>query len=100
MRAVLLEKTDTLRAWFDSLGGPDVIPVRLMTCMPASSLSVIGLGASSVGRSFTGLTVMTKVRATVLLEPWPSLTTTVIVEAPKASGVGAKVSVPLLLELL
>ena len=58
------------------------MPVRVTVCAGASSLSVSALSGSSVGASLTASTVTVKVRLTVLLAPWPSLTVTVIVAVP------------------
>src|SRR5689334_9727765 len=75
------------------------MPVKPTVWTGASSLIVMGFGASSVGRSLTGLTVTVKVRTTVLLALWPSLTVTVMVAVPNASATGLKSSAPVLFGL-
>ena len=55
--------------------------------VPPSAIVWLAI-AVSVGRSFTPLTVTVKVRLTVLLAAWPSLTLTVIVAVPFELGVG------------
>src|SRR5437773_681147 len=98
MMAGLLDVTATDNGWLASLAGPALMPVRTTVCAGASSFSVMGLGVSKLGGSLAALIVMVKVRVTVLLEPWPSLTVTVIVTGPLAavfaSGSGVKVKVP------
>src|SRR5436189_34171 len=68
------------------------MPDRLTTLVGASSLSVTGLRALSVGGSLTALMVTVKVRTILLLSAWPSLAVTVMVTVPKASGSGVNFS--------
>ena len=75
-------------------------PARLMksawaTCSGAGSLGVRPLIAASVGVSFTGATVTTKLRVTTLFSDWPSFTVTVMVEVPDPLATGVNASVPL-----
>src|SRR2546427_495270 len=70
IRAGLLETAVTLSVSF-SLAAPELMPVGLTVCGPASSSSVTALNASRVGGSLTGLTVTPTVP--VALPPWLSL---------------------------
>src|SRR4051812_21874387 len=98
MIAGLLDSADAVSAWPASFAGPALMPVRLTVCAAASSFSVTGLGAFTVGASLIGLIVTAKVRVMMLLAPAPSLTVTVIVAGPPAAvlalAVVVKVSVP------
>ncbi len=81
--------------WSDSLAGPVVMPVSVTVCSPESSSMAAGfVMSSSVGASFTGLTVMFTVSITGREIPEPvfplSLVTTWIEAAPLKSCVGVK----------
>src|SRR4051794_21635135 len=101
MRAGLPDVAATLSGWPASFAGPALMPVSATVWVGASSLSVTGLGGSSVGASLIGLRVTGKVRVTVLVVPWPSFTVTLRVTGPPAavlaSAAGVKVSVAVLL---
>ena len=82
---------------------PAPIPLRLIVCCAASSAIAAGSAiASSVGRSFTGVTVTVKVRETTPLSTSvarslsrpPSVTVTVMTLDPDAFGTGVYCSVP------
>src|SRR5882672_1807578 len=91
--AVSLEAAVTTKVWL-SFGAPELIPVRL-TNWAGESSGMLGLPiGSSVGGSFTGLTVTVKVRVTMLLEPPPSLMVTVIVVEPDRLATGVNETVP------
>src|SRR5262249_61038896 len=81
--AGLLETADTLMVCPASLAGPAVTPVRTTVCSGASSSIGTFAGASSVGASFTGLTVTVKVASAKA--PAMSVARTVIVLLPNAS---------------
>ena len=63
---VALEVAVTVRVWF-SLAAPELIPVSVTVCVPASSATVRLARGSSVGGSLTALTVTRKAREKVLL---------------------------------
>ena len=77
-----------------SFAAPVPMPARLTLWSPASSARVKLFNAPSVGTSFTAFTVTVKVRLTVLLSAWPSLTVTVIVATPLALAAGVKLKLP------
>ncbi len=96
MRPVLLLEAVTCSGWLLS-PVPAVIPVRFTVCSPASS--AIGAGsaiASSVGGSFTPVTVTVNWRLNVPLSPGvarllsrpPSVTVTVTIAVPNALATG------------
>ena len=66
MSAGLLELARTVKVWF-SLRAPEVMPLRLTVCTPASSLIVRSKRTPSINTSLTELTVTMKVQLTVLL---------------------------------
>ena len=76
------------------MAAPAPMPVRLTVCCAESSPMVSPAIASRVGASFTGVTVMSKVRMVVLLVGALSSTVTVMVAVPWAFGLGVNVSVP------
>src|SRR4051812_30459020 len=104
MRAGLLDDAVTLSGWLLSLAGPALMPDRLTSCGPASSLIDAALSAFKVGASLAGLIVTARLRDTLLLLPWPSLSVTVIVTGPLvtvlAFAAGVKVSVPVVFGLV
>src|SRR4051794_40034523 len=104
MIAGSLEKAATDSGWLASLAGPELMPVKPTVCVGASSLSVTELGGSKFGASLIALIVTVKLRVTLLLSPWPSLTVTLIVTGPLtavfSSGCGVKVNVPVLFGLV
>jgi len=82
-----------------SLAAPELIPVRLTVCVPASSAIVRLAMRSNAGASFTTLTVTVKVRVMRLFNVWLSFTVTVMVAVPLALATGANVRLPLVLGL-
>src|SRR5436189_197972 len=92
MISVSLDVAVTTSGWPDSFGGPALMPVSVTFWVGASSLSGTGLGVFSVGGSLIGLTATVKVRVTLLLWPWPSLTVTVMRAVPNALATGLKVN--------
>src|SRR6266496_4835832 len=89
---VSLEEAVTVSVWF-SLGGPAVIPLRLIVCRPPSSLMVRLPRALRVGGSLTGLTVKRNV-----LVPLPRSVSVTIIEitaVPLELAAGVMVAVRL-----
>ena len=87
--AVLLDVAVTVSTWVSP--PPAAIPVRFTVCALASSRIAAGFAiVSRVGASFTAVTVRTKVSLVVAV---PSLTVTVIVDAPNWLAAGVAVSV-------
>src|SRR5690242_20305367 len=99
IRPGLLEVAVTVSVWI-SLVAPEVMPVRLTACCPASSLMVTLAIASRVGCWLTPLTVTVKERLMVLFWVWPSLTVTVMVQLPKKLGAGVKFREPVVFGLV
>ena len=83
-----------------SSAAPELMPLKLIVCGPASSTMNLSGMASSVGGSLTGLIVTVKVRVAILLDAPPSLTLTVTRAVPLAFVTVLKVSVPPELGLL
>ena len=94
-----LELAVTVRTWF-SFSAPEVMPVKVTVCRPASSLMLRLEIGFKVGGSLTGTTVIVNVRLTVELTVCESFTVTVIVVVPFAFANGAKVSDPVGLGLV
>src|SRR4051812_16019772 len=92
MIAGALEVAVTTNVW-SSFGAPEPIPLRLTVRDPESSAITTSPNGSSVGGSFTGLTVRVKVRVVILLEAPPSLTFTVMSALPDALLAGVKLRV-------
>ena len=93
MRAGLLETAVTVSVCA-SLVAPEVMPVRETVWVTVPRLKAILAGVLRVGASFTGDTVTTNVRVTMLLEEPPSFTLTVMVAEPDFVATGAIVRVP------
>src|SRR6266498_3241642 len=85
MTEVALERAVTLKVC-DSLGAPELMPVSATTCGAAFSRTTMLGSGSSVGGSFTGLTVTMK--ASLAEAPSASATITVIVVVPNWSAAG------------
>ena len=94
-----LELAVTLKVWA-SLAAPELIPLRATLLVPESSVIVKSPRGFRVGLSFTGVTVMLKVRVVMLFELPPSLRVKVIVAVPNAVATGVKASVPLVAGLV
>jgi hypothetical protein len=84
---------------------PELMPVKVILCNPAPTLRTRLLTGSNVGNEFvelvfTALSVMLKVRVTMLLLAPPSLTVTVMTAVPTAFVTGANVNVPVVYALV
>src|SRR5882724_5448535 len=93
MRLGLLETAVTITFWADSLGGPEVIPLRLTVCEGAFGERVRLPMGLSVGASLTALIPMMKVR--LAEPPSGSVAVIVIIALPCWSGDGLIVTVRL-----
>src|SRR5437867_873470 len=85
MTEVALERAVTLKVC-DSLGAPEPMPVSATTCGAAFSRTRMSGSGSSVGGSFTGVTVT--MNPSLAVAPSASAAVTVIVVVPNWSAAG------------